>query len=431
MAAPILFAEVGDAAIQFTDTAFLGRIGPAELAAIGFADSLLEVAAVPAIGLIGAMQIAVARRTGQRREDEIAATFNRTLRLVLPAMIGIGLILRLGTGAYADRLISSAAVAAAVADFFRYGAVGVVFLALNLTYSSLYVGIGRTRILVTATALVFCTNLVVTYVLVFGRAGAPRLGMEGAGIGFAVAEAGTLAFIAFRARRQLGAGGGRLFRPRVAGGVATARLLRLGWPISGQALIETLGWVGFLLIVARIGEGALAASSMVYACYSLLLIPAAAFSEVAYTLVSNLIGRQEEGGMPALMRALVTRAYAITLPLTIFGALWPGTALSIFTTDQAATAAASGPLRVVSVVMLIVVPAEMWFAAVFGTADTAAGSAIELIASAVMIGAAYIAGAVLGLHLAYVWATLGLAAALTLAASYTRMRSGSWKAHKL
>ncbi|WP_225830597.1 MATE family efflux transporter [Streptomyces sp. NK08204] len=431
MTAPILCAEIGDAAIQFTDTAFLGRIGSAELAAIGFVDSLIEVAVVPAIGLIGAMQIAVARRTGQQREDEVAATFDRTIRLVLPTVIGIGLFLRLGTEAYADRIIDSAAVAAAMADFFRYGVFGVVFFALNFAYSSLYVGIGRTRILVAATALVFCVNLAVTYLLVFGRAGAPRLGMEGAGIGFAVAEASTLVFFAHRARRQIGVGGWTLIRPRVIGGVSAARLLRLGWPISGHFLIETLRWVGFLLIVARIGEDALAASSMVFACYGLLIIPAVAFSEAAFSLVSNLIGRGRAGSMSALLHTLVTSAYAITLPLALFGALWPGAALSLFTGDQATIAAASAPLRIVSLVMLVMVPAEMWSAAVFGTADTAIGSLIEFIASGIMIGAAYLAEAVLGLGLTYVWATLGLAAVFTLAASYGRIHAGAWRRHRL
>jgi Na+-driven multidrug efflux pump len=130
------------------------------------------------------------------------------------------------------------------------------------------------------------------------------------------------------------------------------------------------------------------------------------------------------------MRALVTRAYAITLPLAGFAALWPDAALSIFTHDPATIAAAVGPLRVVSLVLLLAIPAEMWFAAVFGTADTAAGSAIELVASIVMLAAAYLAGIVVGLKLTYVWATLGIAAALTLAASYARIKSGAWKAHE-
>ncbi len=431
MTAPILFAQIGDAAIQVTNTAFLGRIGSAELAAIGFVDSLLEVAIVPAIGLIGAMQIAVARRTGQQRGGEIGVTFNRTLRLVLPTMLAIGLFLRVGTEAYADRFIGSAAVATAMADFFRYGFLGVVCFALTFAYSSLYVGIGRTRILVSATALEVCVDVALTYVLVFGRFGAPRLGMEGAGIGFAVAEASALAFLAFRAWRQLKVGGWMLFRPRVVGGVSSARLLRVGWPISGHFLIETLRWLGFLLIVAQMGEGALAASSVVYACYGLLVIPAIAFSEAAYSLVSNLIGRGKEGDISALMRALVTSVYAITFPLALFGALWPGTALSAFTSDPATIAAASTPLQVVSLLMLLVIPAEMWSAAVFGTADTAVGSMIEFIASGLMIGAAYVAESVLGLGLTYIWAALGLGASLTLVLSYGRMRSGAWKKHRL
>lgn len=426
MAVPILFAEIGEAAIQFTDTAFLGRVGPADLAAIGLVDSLLEFAIAPLIGIIEAMQIFVARRRGGRREGDIVATFNRTLRIVLVAGMAIAVLLRVGTEAYADAVVASAAVAAAVVDFFRYGALGVLFLTLNLAYSSLYVGIGRTRILISATILLVGSNLVISYALVLGHFGAPRLGIEGGGIAFAAAQAIALAFMAVSAARQLDVGRRGLIGARIHGGLSTARLARLGSPISAQVLTETLRWVVFFLIVERIGEDALAASSMIYAAYALLLIPASAFTETVYSLVSNMIGRGDAHGVPKLMRAALARAYVITLPFVGFAALWPETALAVFTTDQATIDTAAGPLRVIALVMVIVIPAEIWLAAVFATGDTLAGAAIEIAASGVMLAGAYAAALSLDLDLAYVWATLAGAAMLSLAASYARVRTGRW-----
>lgn len=189
--------------------------------------------------------------------------------------------------------------------------------------------IARTRILVTAALLLVSANILISYALVLGHFGAPRLGIEGAGIAFATAEAITLSFFSLRAAHQLGAGGSSLFQARTAGGVAAAQLVGLGWPISGVVLIEALRWVGFFLIVGRIGEQPLAAASMVYACYALLLIPVDAFAETAYSLVSNLIGRGEQRRITALIRTVTIRAYLIALPFAVFAVLWPATALSI------------------------------------------------------------------------------------------------------
>jgi MATE family multidrug resistance protein len=431
LAAPLLFAEVGEAAVQFTDTAFIGRIGSAELAAIGLADSMLELALAPAIGLADAMQIVVARRAGQGRETDIAPTFVRTLRLVLVIALAVAALLHIGTRLWVDDLVASPAVATAVGDFFRYGAVGVVFLSLSLAYSSLLVGIGRTRSLVAATLLLVGSNVVLGWALVLGGLGFPRLGIEGAGIAFAAAEAITLAYLAIRTARQLGVGGRALLARRLRGGLPAGRVARIGWPLAGQVLIETVRWVGFFLIIERLGEDALAASSMVYACYALLLIPTYAFSETAYALVSNLIGRQQAREIPALVRTIVARAHLATLPLAAIAVAFPATALSIFTDDPSTIDAATGPLRLVGLVMLVVVPGDIWLAALFGTGATITGSAIELLASAIMLTSAYLAGIVLDLELSYVWATLALTGSVSLTAAYAGVKTGRWTPHAL
>jgi Na+-driven multidrug efflux pump len=106
---------------------------------------------VPAIGLVEAMQIVVARRVGERREAAAGAVFARTLLLVGVVSLALAALLRSGAGPLTTALLDSSAVAAAVEDFFRYGAWGIAVLSLNLAYSSLYVGLGRARILIAAT----------------------------------------------------------------------------------------------------------------------------------------------------------------------------------------------------------------------------------------------------------------------------------------
>ena len=159
---------------------------------------------------------------------------------------------------------------------------------------------------------------------------------------------------------------------------------RLGAPIGLQALVEALRWVAFFLIIEQLGERALASASLVYACYALLLILSQALSETAYTMVSNALGRGDPHGIGPLMRAISWRALTATFPPEL-AALFPDAVLALFTNDPSSVADAHAAVRGLVLGMLVVVLAEVWLAAVFGTGDTDAGFVIEVVASGVLV----------------------------------------------
>ena len=427
IAVPLLFAEVGETLIQITDTALLGRVGRAELAAIGPIDAVLDTAIVPAVGLVEAMQILVARRVGQGRENAVGATFGRALLAVGLVSVAIAVGLRLAAGPVAELAISSPEVARSVEDFFRFGAFGVIFLALNLAYSSLWVGLGKPKLLIGATAVLVVANLVLSVAFVFGPLGLPALGIEGAGIGFLGAELAAFAFLSVQSSRRLDLGLTGLSKRGREGDASTQRMARLGTPIGLQALVEALRWVAFFFVIERLGEDALAVSSLVYACYAVFLIPSQAFAETAYTMISASLGRGIGERLTPLVRAVTWRAFAVTLPLLAVAVIFPDAVLTLFTDDVRLVSGARATLVVVALGMLVVVAAEVALAAVFGTGDADAGFVIELLVSGGLVASAVLAALVLDLDLVYVWLSLPLAAGVGLSVSAGWLRSGRWR----
>jgi putative MATE family efflux protein len=427
IAVPLLFAEVGETLIQFTDTALLGRVGRAELAAIGPIDAVLDAAIVPAVGLVEAMQILVARRVGQGRDGAVGETFGRALAAVGLIAVAVAVALRLAAGPVAELVISSAEVARSIEDFFRFGSWGVIFLALNLAYSSLWVGLGRPRLLVGATIVLVVTNLALSIVLIFGPLGLPALGIEGAGMGFLGAELAAFAFLSVQTARRLDVGGIRLAGRGQEADASTGRMVRLGTPIGLQALVEAGRWVAFFLIIERLGEDALAASSLVFACFVVFLIPSQAFAETVYTMISASLGRGIGERLAPLVRAVAWRALVATLPLLAMAVLLPDVVLSLFTDDQQLVSGARSTLIAVGLGMVVVVAAEVGVGAVFGTGDADAGFVIELIVSGGLVTSAALAALVLDLELFYVWLSLPVAAGVGFAASVAWLRSGRWR----
>ena len=107
--------------------------------------------------------------------------------------------------------------------------------------------------------------------------------------------------------------------------------------------------------------------------------------------------------------------------------LFPDFVLSLVTSDQAVIESSLSSVRVVALGMLVIIPGEMWFAAVTGTGDTGAAFLIEVILAATTLGSSYIAAVVMGWELAYVWMSLPLVWLIVLTLSYAWMRAEYWK----
>ena len=127
------------------------------------------------------------------------------------------------------------------------------------------------------------------------------------------------------------------------------------------------------------------------------------------------------------MRGVILATYVVTFPFVVFAAFFPEIVLSAFTSDPAVVEGAQTALRIVALLMLLVIPAEMWLTAVGGTGDTDAAFVIELLLSVAMVGGAAVTALALDLSLAYIWLSIGTAWLLSLPLAYAWVRSGRWQ----
>ena len=426
IALPIILAELSETILEATDTAFLGRFGSLELAAVGLGAAIYEVAVFFTFGLADAIQIIAARRAGQGRPGAIGEAFVHGASLLLATSVAVLLVLRLGAPHVTTWLIHSDAVRAGVDAYVGILAYAAVFHCLNMAYGALYVGIGRTRLLVGATLALALTNVVLDYLLIFGHAGLPRLGIAGAALGSLIAE--VTAFLYFTVG-AVAAGDARrfaLFRLRALDGKLARLMLTIAWPAALERLLGTGRWFAFFVILERLGETPLAVANVVHAVYALLLLPVVGLAEAVCTTVSNLIGQARDTSLGALVRRTAGWALVAALPIVALVLVAPHVPLAIFTADPEVLRRGAGCLRVLGCAMAVVIPAELVCGAVMGTGDTRTTLALQLVLAVTMLGSAYAAGPLLGLPLEVVWASEIVGWAACLALGYALLRSGRW-----
>lgn len=424
---PLIIAGVSETIIGITDTMFLAHYGTRELAAIGIADSVYGLSLFLIIGLVEATQITIGRRAGQAKPREIGRVFNQGLVLLLLAAAAMIPVLLGLVPALLDWVLATPSLAFTAYDYLRIAAFALVFQALNLVISAFLIGISRTRVLIGASVLLAGTNIALDYLLIFGNAGMPELGISGAAIATLSAEVmAAIYLLLFLARRRYPSRYGLFHRPfwdRALSG----RLSRIAFPVSMNALVDMAKWFALLLIIEKLGEVPLAAANIVLAVYSLFLIPVDSFSETVCSMVSNLIGQNDEKRMRQLIDRTIRLCYAVVSPLLVIALLAPAGLVAYFTDNPEISAAAAAGLLAAALAAAIAVPSDTWFSAVLGTGDTRAGFVIQ--AGAVMAGLAWAgwAGLSAGLGLGLILLSETVTWLVCLAASSGWVRSRRWQ----
>ena len=428
LAYPIVLASLSYTLLSVVDTVFLGRIGATPLAASGVAGVLFFAIVFPLSGPAIGVQTLVARRFGEGNLRDCGTVAGNGLLMALA--LGVPLVL---ASPWLVKLLSPVLsndpeVVSQGAVYLRYRFLGAAFFFVNWTLQGFYSGIGETRHQMVASLLVTATNIVFDYLLIFGAAGFPKLGIQGAAIASTIATlAGTLYYVGIaltpRHRQTFGVLRSIFVRPQW-----TRRIVRLSLPVIVQRLTSHGSWFAFFSVVARIGTLELAATNVLRSIFSLPIMVAVGLGTASAALVGqNLGAKKPEQAEGLAWEAAKLAAYAMGLIGLLF-ILVPQWFFRIYISDPAVIAAGTLPLVLLGFVQILAGITLVLSQSLQGAGSTRFVMTTELIVCTTLyLPVVY----VLGLH-----TRLGMLGAwmgeyvywIALAAIMAwRFRSGKWK----
>ena len=204
-------------------------------------------------------------------------------------------------------------------DYARTLMLGGLPVVLMATLSTFFAGRGETRVILYVNVLATLVNVALDYLLIFGKAGFPELGVTGAALGTVLSQvAGAAVYLAVILGRENRARYGTLsswrFEPWLV-----LRLLRFGMPTGLQYAIEVAAFAVFMGIVGRIGTLELAASGIAFNLNMIVFFPMVGLA----IAVSSLVGRYLGADEPQLAERVVGSALAMSLVyMGLCGALY-------------------------------------------------------------------------------------------------------------
>ena len=423
LALPIIGGMLSQNVLNLVDTAMVGSLGDAALAAVnlgGFAN-WLTMAFIT--GLATGVQAMAARRLGEGRHGELAIALNGGLIQAVLLGVPLSVLAWLAAPVLFPYLNDDPAVLAHGVPYLRIRLIAMTAVAMNFAFRGYWNGVNLSRLYMGTLVAMHVSNIVLNWLLIYGHAGFPEMGTSGAAAASAIsAVVGTVIYFGLALRHARGAG----FLAGIPSLDTFRTMLRLAIPSGIQQVFFAAGMTSFSVIVGMIGTAELAATGVIINLILVAILPAMGFGLAATSLVGQALGRGDEAeakrwGWDVARLAAMTVA-GITLPAVAF----PEAVLSVFLYEPETLALAAGPFRLIAAFMALDAVGMVLLNAHFGAGDSRTVMVVSIVMQwCLFLPAAYVVGPVLGGGLMAIWGAQAVYRSLqtvVFAASWSRGR---------
>jgi putative MATE family efflux protein len=335
--------------MSIIDTLMIGMLGTAELAGVGLAQLVLATLFYLYKGLAEGVLTFTAQYAGAQQDTKCGAVAWQGLYLGAGAALLMLLLLPLVKPLFLLMQPAEEAIGPG-ADYLTVALIGESLGPLTVTLTYFLRGLGDTKTPMHIGLVGNGLNIIGNYVLMFGYAGLPSLGVVGAALSTTIAEAVMLGLLLWV-----------FLSHRVASRYATRRLVPPAWaemqpmckialPLSVQGLLEVSSFTLFAVMIGRMGTVQLALNHIVLRLMVFAFLPVQGLAVATATMVGQYLGAADKA------TAAESGQHALHLGVVYMGGLgflfvcMPQAFLSLFTRDPHVMAMGVVLLRLVGLV---------------------------------------------------------------------------------
>lgn len=331
LAFPIVLTQMSQTVMHVVDSIFVGRLGAAELGALGFAGIWLWTVFSLFNGCATGVQTFVSQRHGAGDDAHCGHWAWQGFYAVVP----VTALALFGFAALAETLFAHLGTSAELREqalaYLHMRPLGLTGLAVWVVLAAFFRGLGDTRTPLVATVIANLVNAGLAYTLVLGRFGFSSWGIAGAGAATSIAEwVGAAVLAAAFASRRMRRYGTRPVAPRAA---EIRRFLRTGAPIGGQWVLDMSAFAIFTTLVAQMGVASMAATQAMISLLSMSFMQAIGIGLAATTLVGRYKGAGALDTALRSLRSALALAVGLATGIAALFVLAPEELIGLYTTD--------------------------------------------------------------------------------------------------
>lgn len=338
LALPIVAVQIGIMFMGVMDTVMVGHLSARALAAVALGNLYFWACGIFGMGVIMALDPVIAQAVGAKDDLAVARGFQRGFLLALLLTIPTSIVL-LFAGPVLRALGQADDVVPLAVSYAMVCIPGVLpFLAFNVLRQTLQ-AMELVRPIVITMIVANLANILLNWVLIFGKLGAPALGVAGAAWATSAARWLMVIVLMGVAWRPLRPYLGPL-RAETLSLAPLGRMLALGAPIGIQFQLEYGIFAVVGLLMGTIGTVPLAAHQVALNIASFTFMVPMGIAAAAAVLVGHAVGRDDALDARQAATAALVSGVGFMGVMAIVLLVAPGLIARVYTNDAGVIAIA-------------------------------------------------------------------------------------------
>jgi MATE family multidrug resistance protein len=333
LAIPVVLAELGWVTMGLVDTLMVGGLGPEAIGAVGIGTSLFMAVCIFAMGLLLGLDTLVSQSFGGGRLEDCHRWLVHGIVLSVLLTAPVMLVLRMLSSALGAWGLNPQ-VLELLRPYLDALTWSVLPLLLYASFRRYLQGMGAVRPVMVALITANLVNLFFNWVLIDGRLGAPRMGVNGSAWATVIARIGMAGvLLAVIVHRERGRRPG-LFDTPLRIEIARMRgLLSLGFPAASQVTLEVGVFAAATALAGKLAPASLAAHQIAINIIAFTFMVPLGVASAGAVRVGHAVGRLDgEGAARSGWTALLFGTLFMSCAAVVF-LLAPRALIGAFTPD--------------------------------------------------------------------------------------------------
>lgn len=353
IALPIMIQNLVTSSLNMADTIMIGKLGEVEIAAVGIANQYFFFFIMILAGLCGGCSVFISQYWGKKDFTNI----KRMLGLGLVSVLLVSIVFMAAGFINPGKIISLFNKDYTVIDlggkYLYIVLFSYTFTAITFIYSYSLRSIGNTVApLIVNIAALLC-NVFLNYILIFGKLGAPALGVEGAAIATLIARIVEAILLVFIVYKDNGVFAASLTELKDLNTGFFKKSYRIILPVLLNDVFWAMASLVYSVVYGRMGTGATAAVQICNTVSNMFMVVAFGIASASAIMTGNSIGEGKEDQTIDYAKKFMEVSSFISIVLGLTLALTSPLILDLFNVSDEVRSSTLIMLYIISLIFIV------------------------------------------------------------------------------
>lgn len=291
IALPVTFQSLFRSSLSVLDQIMIGQLGSVSIAGIGLGGKFAGIFIVLITSISTAASILISQYYGKKDNKGMQDSFMSNFYLAMVVAILFTALSFAASNQIMSLYSNEIDTIHAAARYLFIISIGFIPMTITLMFSTLLRNTGYAKFPMYASVASVLLDVVLNYVMIFGKFGCPRMGLDGASLSTTIARTLEMLYIVFlfikvKNKQELS------ITVRVKTSKAFKnQLINILYPLLIGEFFWVLGENMYAIIYGRIGTDACAAMTLTYPIQSLLIGGFTGLSAASGIMIGKRLGR--------------------------------------------------------------------------------------------------------------------------------------------